>query len=570
MKRTVLLFLFSALMLLIELTSGLGTAKASNFGPSAPNSVQHTPSEVFNAASTNETHWTGFSGAQGVAVGDLDNDSLKETAIAEGSAGRVTILRGLSNGTTIVGQLGVNNPFGVAIGDFNNDGRNEIAITEPDSDMVLVSKSDGSIVKQFFLPTGSKPTGVTIGDFNNDGKNEIAIAQSGLSTVIVCTSDGSVVKQFSLTGSQPEGVTIGDFNNDGKNEIAFADSTGNSVYVLRSDGTQVKTFSGLGGPMGVAIGDFNNDGKNEIAITETNPVGKVTVYADNGTTVAGNWNGRNNPTSVAIGDVNNDGKNELAFTEVSQLTIIQELKFHLTILSPENKAYNVSNTPLDFETDLTPSWMGYSLDGQPNATIPGNTTLTGLQDGQHSIIVYANDTSGNSASSNPGLFEVDTTPPSITNVVQNPPANNVGQQNAVNINATVTDATSGVKQVLLNYSVDNGIWTDIPMTNNAGSTWNASIPALPFGTYVNYTIAAEDNANNSITTEKALGYQFKYQVVPEFPTLLLLTLLMTTTAAAVIVHKRKQLKQSSCSRYFWKTSIRSRTVFTRGEVSSSL
>jgi hypothetical protein len=570
MRRTVLLFLFSAMMLLIELTSGLGTARASNFGSSATSSVQYTPSKVFSAASTNETHWTGFSGAQGVAVGDLDNDGLKETAISEGSAGMVTILRGLSNGTSVVRQLGVNNPFGVAIGDFNNDGRNEIAITEPDSDMVLVCRIDGSIVKQFFLTTGSRPTGVAIGDFNNDGKNEIAIAESGLSTVIVCTSDGSIVKQFSLTGSQPEGVAIGDFNNDGKNEIAFADSAGNSVYVLRSDGTEVKTFSGLGGPVGVAIGDFNNDGKNEIAITETNPVGKVTVYADNGTTIVGNWNGRNNPTGVAIGDVNNDGKNELAFTEVSQLTIIEEFHVTMIILSPENITYNVRNIPLNFETYLTPSWMGYSLDGQPNATIPGNTTLTGLQDGQHSIIVYANDTSGNLAVSNPGLFEVDTTPPSITNVVQNPPPNNVGPQNAVNINATVTDATSGVKQVLLNYTVGNGTWTEVTMTNIAGNTWNASIPAFPFGTYVNYTIAAEDNANNSITTEKTLGYQFKYQVVPEFPTLLLLVLLMTATAAAVIVHKRKQLKQSSCSHYFWKTSIRSRIASARGEVSSSL
>jgi hypothetical protein len=72
--------------------------------------------------------------------------------------------------------------------------------------------------------------------------------------------------------------------------------------------------------VGVAIGDYDNLGLNEIAITETYPVGNVTVYAENKTVVA-NWPGRNDPTGVAIGDFNNDGKNQLVFTEVSTLTV---------------------------------------------------------------------------------------------------------------------------------------------------------------------------------------------------------------------------------------------------------
>ena len=38
--------------------------------------------------------------------------------------------------------------------------------------------------------------------------------------------------------------------------------------------------------------------------------------------------------------------------------------------------------------------MGYSLDGQENATITGNTTIIGLQSGSHSLAVYVRDAEG--------------------------------------------------------------------------------------------------------------------------------------------------------------------------------
>lgn len=48
--------------------------------------------------------------------------------------------------------------------------------------------------------------------------------------------------------------------------------------------------------------------------------------------------------------------------------------------------------PLNFTVNEPLSWMGYSLDNQGNVTINGNTTLTGLGVGTHSLFVYANNT----------------------------------------------------------------------------------------------------------------------------------------------------------------------------------
>jgi hypothetical protein len=71
-----------------------------------------------------------------------------------------------------------------------------------------------------------------------------------------------------------------------------------------------------------------------------------------------------------------------------------------SILSPENMIYNGSSVPLQFKIgNSSVSWIGYSLDGKANVTVTGNTTLTGLTNGEHSVTVYTNDTYGNMGAS---------------------------------------------------------------------------------------------------------------------------------------------------------------------------
>ena len=133
----------------------------------------------------------------------------------------------------------------------------------------------------------------------------------------------------------------------------------------------------------------------------------------------------------------------------------------------------------------------------------------------------------------------DTTPPNITGVTQTPTKNNVLPGDDVKVNATVTDDVTGVKQVALNYTNGNGTWAIAEMTNLEVNLWNATIPAFPHGTKVTYTIIAEDKANNTITTEKLLGYLYQYEVIPEFPSLLILPLFMIATLLTVIVYRKK-------------------------------
>jgi hypothetical protein len=79
---------------------------------------------------------------------------------------------------------------------------------------------------------------------------------------------------------------------------------------------------------------------------------------------------------------------------------------HISILSPENKAYNTSDVPLDLTVNETASQITYSLDGQENVTAAGNMTLTQLSNGAHNVTVYAADEAGNIGASETATFTV--------------------------------------------------------------------------------------------------------------------------------------------------------------------
>ncbi len=86
----------------------------------------------------------------------------------------------------------------------------------------------------------------------------------------------------------------------------------------------------------------------------------------------------------------------------------------ITVLSPQTLTYNTSSITINFTVDKPTSWLSYTVDGKENVTITGNTTLTDLPDGVHSIMIWANDTYGNTASSQTITVHINTPFPSLT------------------------------------------------------------------------------------------------------------------------------------------------------------
>jgi hypothetical protein len=65
----------------------------------------------------------------------------------------------------------------------------------------------------------------------------------------------------------------------------------------------------------------------------------------------------------------------------------------VAVLGLDNANYSL-RYPLNFTVNKPTQWMGYSLDGEVNVTVTGNTTLTGLAIGAHNVTVYATDVYG--------------------------------------------------------------------------------------------------------------------------------------------------------------------------------
>jgi nitrous oxidase accessory protein len=76
------------------------------------------------------------------------------------------------------------------------------------------------------------------------------------------------------------------------------------------------------------------------------------------------------------------------------------------VISPKNATYVPIDLTLEFTVSKQTSWLGYSLDGEANVTITGNTTLPKLSYGSHKIQVYATDLVGHNSTSETTYFSV--------------------------------------------------------------------------------------------------------------------------------------------------------------------
>jgi parallel beta-helix repeat protein len=264
--------------------------------------------------------------------------------------------------------------------------------------------------------------------------------------------------------------------------------------------------------------------------------GSVNVTIAGNTTLTGLPDGSHTITVYANDTVGNMGRSD------ATLFTVDTAPPNIVVLSPENKTYSLDNVPLNFTVSEQTSWEGYSLDGSSNVTTTGNQILTNIPDGPHSIIVYSNDTAGNMGGSNTTFFTIDITPPNITQALQNPPENDVLPNEIVTVNVTVIDITSGVKSVNLTYAyTTNGSPTfteSVSMTRIQENIWNATIPAFPYGTNVTYTILAEDNAGNTITSQE-IGLHYEYEVTPEYSVLFILSLLMICSLLTMASTRRR-------------------------------
>jgi N-acetylneuraminic acid mutarotase len=187
-----------------------------------------------------------------------------------------------------------------------------------------------------------------------------------------------------------------------------------------------------------------------------------------------------------------DGTNWLSTTASYNPPGYGEVPPQIQITSPKNMTY--SKVSLSFSANRNYVWAGYSLDGQANVTVTGTTQLVNLTNGQHTLVLYANDSLGNMGESSPIYFGVDTTPPKIAFL---DPQNKTYGSNDIQLTFTTSEPST------LTYSLDG--------EENQTILGNVSLPALSNGAHF-LTVYATDSVGN-------VGGQTVYFNIEPFPLL---------------------------------------------------
>lgn len=222
-----------------------------------------------------------------------------------------------------------------------------------------------------------------------------------------------------------------------------------------------------------------------------------------------------NDVLYAIGGF--DGTNWLKANEQYKPVGYGTVPPKLQITSPENKTY--SKIPLTFAINRGTEWTGYSIDNQANVTITNETNLLGLSQGEHSLIIYANDSLGNMGSSNTVFFSVDTLAPNIVIIFpQNQSYGSTDIQLTLVINKSIAR---------LAYNIDE--------KENVTIIGNVTLPALPNGSH-RLTVYATDELGNS-------GSETVYFNIEPFPMIMATAIVATITialAAGYLFLKRRE------------------------------
>ena len=216
-----------------------------------------------------------------------------------------------------------------------------------------------------------------------------------------------------------------------------------------------------------------------------------------------------------------DGPNSLAVTERYESIGYGTVPPELYILSPENKTYSSDDIPLVLNVSRVTEWIKYSLDGKADVEVSGDTILSGLSEGAHSIRVSVNDTYGNIASSDTVHFSVDTVPPNV--IILFPESKTYGETDIKTV-FTVDEPFSWI-----GYSLDG--------QDNVTVTGNVTLAVLPEGSH-SLVVYSTDLVGNIGTSETVCF------VIAPFPTVLVVAAAVTITivvAATYLLLKRKKI-----------------------------
>ncbi|CAF1482117.1 unnamed protein product [Rotaria sp. Silwood1] len=377
----------------------------------------------FTDQKTYSTGWN--SQPKSVAVGDLNSDNQFDIVVANVGTDNLGIFFGYGDGSFTdqkTYSTGLSSqPTSIVMGDLNNDTHLDIAVANSGSNTlgIFLGHDNGSFSDQIEYPTGSSstPNAISIGDFNGDNRLDVVVVNSGTNNlgIFLGNTDGSFSNQTEYpTGERPRpnSITVGDLNNDTKLDLIVANYNDNNIGVLlgKGDGsfsTQTSYSTGWDSfPISVALGDFNSDNRLDIVVVLYFyfSIGIFIGYYDWPFTAPVMYSSGSllTPFALAVADFDNDNQLDLVATDYNDGSLVIYQNF-VNGTFPNSKLYSTgyitglySIAVGDFNNDLQVDAVVVNYDsdniifflGYGNGSFGSVISYTtGLESGPCSVVV---------------------------------------------------------------------------------------------------------------------------------------------------------------------------------------
>ena len=369
--------------------------------------------------------WPGF-----VSIGDFNNDSLEDVAVASPSTARVEFYfqRMAGDFGTTPGKIVIlsSPPTGMDVGDLDRDGADDLVVACAAENKVHILLQKNSFDPSNVKDAALSPYGVVVADFDGDYKDDFAVVshRKGVTgyncSFAVHLSDQSFIKgsnhYINFTGSyEARHISSSDFNGDGKPDIAIADPRFGKITVFRNDITGpgvdgtwplVQTIS-RSGPSQLFFRQVDMSGSEELVVLDRGG-SAVAIYKYSTTSsVFELWKLKSDlqsPSTISMTDENGDG--------VPDLIVASDSKSKVDIfVTPLGSVPYGSSPEVSFPCHSTPLVANTGLingDGLEDLVLSANSTGT-----NGSITVYYGQTSGFMSNANDNSFLDSGTPSAL-------------------------------------------------------------------------------------------------------------------------------------------------------------